>query len=158
MIRTMKAEDLEEVLAIEKESFSSPWSHENFLYEIKENPFAKCYVYEEEGKILGYAMMWILFENGDITNIAVHPQYRNRGIGQQLLNRLFEEADKEGLEYLHLEVRVSNKEAIPLYLKNGFEILRIRKGYYSDTHEDAYEMWKAMGEGNDEDTGDRIEL
>ncbi len=158
MIRPMTEGDLNSVLAIERLSFSSPWTYDNFLYELRDNPFSSCYVYEEEGKILGYAMMWTLFEDGDITNIAVHPEYRKQGIAQKLLDTLFEEAKNAGLEYLHLEVRVSNEKALRLYKKNGFETLRIRKGYYSGTNEDAYEMWKAIGGDHDEDPGNRIEL
>lgn len=157
MIRRMTLNDLDQVLRIEETSFSSPWTYENFRYELEENEFSHCYVYEEEGRILGYSMMWILFENADINNIAVLPEERRKGIALKLMEHMEEEAVKEGAEFLHLEVRVSNEAAISLYKKLGFEFLRLRKGYYSDPAEDGYDMMKGVIL-NEEDTGDREQL
>ncbi|MBQ1478375.1 MAG: ribosomal protein S18-alanine N-acetyltransferase [Erysipelotrichaceae bacterium] len=157
MIRRMTLNDLDQVLRIEETSFSSPWTYENFRYELEENEFSRCYVYEEEGRILGYSMMWILFENADINNIAVLPEERRKGIALKLMEHMEEEAVKEGAEFLHLEVRVSNEAAISLYKKLGFEFLRLRKGYYSDPAEDGYDMMKGVIL-NEEDTGDREQL
>ena len=157
MIRKMTVNDLEEVLEIERSCFNDPWTKDNFEYEIKENLFSRSYVYEEEGKILGYGMMWILFESADITNIAVREDSRNKGIGSALLSHMEEEAKREGVEFLHLEVRLSNTKAISLYEKSGFEVLRLRKGYYSDNFEDAYEMMKGVAP-YEEDPGDREQL
>ncbi len=158
MIRAMRESDLPYVLKIEQENFADPWTYDNFLYELNGNEFSRMFVSEQDGEICGYACMWFLFENGDITNIAVRMDRQGRGYGEELLSHLEKTAEDEGLEFLHLEVRVSNEKAIRLYKKHGFETIRIRKGYYSDNYEDAYEMMKAVGGYDEKDPGNRIKL
>ena len=153
MIRRMELKDLAEIMIIEEDSFSKPWKKEDFIHEIVENDLARCYVLEEDEKIIGYAMMWLLFENGDITNIAVCKDYRHQGYGQKLLSKLIECAKENKLEYLFLEVRISNLPAISLYEKMGFETVNTRKGYYDDG-EDALVMIKDVGGLYEEDFSD----
>lgn len=145
MIREMKLSDIDEVLELEKEIFTDPWTKEMFQSEVGENTLAKSYVLIEDDKIIGYSSMWKLFENADITNIAVKEEYRNKGYGKLLLETLLNECKRQDTEYVHLEVRVSNENAISLYKSYGFETINIRKGYYEDNHEDAYVMILDLG-------------
>jgi ribosomal-protein-alanine N-acetyltransferase len=91
--------------------------------------------------IIGFAGMWILFDEAHVTTIGVHPKERGNGLGELLLVQLFVEAAARGAEMLTLEVRVSNDSAQALYRKYGFERHGLRRRYYSDNGEDAYIMW-----------------
>ena len=91
--------------------------------------------------IVGFAGMWILFDESHITTIGVHPDYRGLGLGEYLIVELFVEAMRRGAEMMTLEVRVSNDSAQALYEKYGFTRQGVRRRYYSDNGEDAYIMW-----------------
>lgn len=91
--------------------------------------------------IVGFAGMWLLYDEAHVTTIAVAPEHRGRGLGELLLIALFEEAHNRGAEWLTLEVRVSNSPAQALYEKYGFTRQGLRRRYYSDNGEDAYIMW-----------------
>ncbi|MDA8233576.1 MAG: ribosomal protein S18-alanine N-acetyltransferase [Clostridia bacterium] len=135
-------EHIDEILAIEAVSFPTPWSRQSFLHELSDNDLA-CYVVALDGdKVAGYAGMWIIIDEAHLTNVAVHPDYRGRGIGARLLEELLERAVKLGAERMTLEVRVSNQAARHLYTRMGFRPMGLRKGYYTDTREDAVIMWK----------------
>lgn len=153
MIRQMKEKDLDEIILIEKELFTSPRNKEQFLYEINENEFSRSFVLEMKNEIIAYGMMWFLFENADITNIAVKKKYQKQGYGLKMLKHLLKEAINNNCEFVHLEVRINNKEAINLYNKMGFETVRIRKHYYEDGS-DAYDMIKAIGGLSEKDFSD----
>ncbi len=140
----MLGEDLDGVMAIEKVSFPVPWSRESYLNEIYNNDFAYYYVARIKQKIIGYAGLWVIFEEGHITNVAVHPSYRGRRLGERLLNVLMEEALYLGVDRMALEVRVSNYSARRLYERLGFVDAGVRKGYYNDNKEDALIMWKHL--------------
>ena len=154
MIETMKEGDLKEVAEIEKELFSDAWSYEQFLYEIKDNPFSHFYVLRLDNEIVGYLGLNILFERAEISVIAIKKNYEGRGLGYKLLKKAIYEAIGQECEVLSLEVRVSNQRALKLYRRNGFELMRKRSSYYSDNHEDAYELAKALGGLNAEDFSD----
>lgn len=153
MIRLMQEKDLDEIILIEKELFTSPWNKEQFLYEINENEFSKSFVLEIDNEVIAYGMMWFLFENADITNIAVKKKYQKQGYGLKMLKHLLKEAINNNCEFVHLEVRINNNEAINLYKKMGFETVRIRKHYYEDGS-DAYDMIKAIGGLSEKDFSD----
>jgi ribosomal-protein-alanine N-acetyltransferase len=139
----MQIEDLEAVLEIEEASFPTPWSRNSFLYELTENQRAIYLVAKNEfNKVIGYIGMWIVFDEGHITNVAAHPLYRRQGVGKALLNELIAVARKNGVQYLTLEVRRSNLSAQDLYLKIGFVHMGVRRKYYLDNREDALIMWK----------------
>jgi len=142
IIRPMRKEDVEEVLEIEKLSFSTPWSKEAFISEVTKNSCAKYIVAEVDNKIVGYGGFWVVVDEGHITNIAVHPEYRSKGIGSKIMEGLIELAKKNGIISMTLEVRESNIVAQHLYAKFGFRPLGRRKGYYQDNNEDAIIMWK----------------
>lgn len=91
--------------------------------------------------IIGFAGMWIVFDEAHVTTIGVHPGYRGHGLGELILAHLFVAAIKRGAEMVTLEVRVSNESAQSLYRKYGFTNQGLRRHYYSDNGEDAYIMW-----------------
>ena len=136
----MRPEDLDEVLAIERASFSMPWSRGAFLYEIQQNRVARCRVMREAGAIVGYVCVWEIADEIHITNVAVHPRHRRQGIARALLAGILSEARARDLRLVVLEVRPSNHEAIGLYESFGFRVTGRRRGYYYDTGEDALVM------------------
>jgi ribosomal-protein-alanine N-acetyltransferase len=139
-VEPMRAEDLDEVLAIERASFSMPWSRGAFLYEIQQNRVARCRVMRDSGDIVGYLCLWEIADEIHVTNVAVHPRRRRQGIGRALLSGLLAEAQARDIRLLVLEVRPSNREAITLYESFGFRVTGRRRGYYYDTGEDALVM------------------
>ena len=139
----MRVEDLEGVLEIEVLSFPTPWSKSSFLYELLENERANYFVAKNEfEKIVGYVGMWVIFDEGHITNLATHPVYRNQGVARALLNELIHFARQKQIRHLTLEVRRSNQLAQDLYQKMGFVHMGVRRKYYLDNKEDALIMWK----------------
>ena len=146
LLRQMTLEDVDGVLAIEKESFTTPWSRGSFIKEVTENKLAYYTVAEMDGVILGYAGVWLIVDEGHITNIAVAPKYRGREIGKKILEKLIEELKNRKILRVTLEVRASNEVAIGLYRSYGFIILGRRPGYYTDNGEDALIMWKDITE------------
>lgn len=144
MIEEMKLEDLPEVLKLEKESFAAHWSEKDFLFELQENPYAKLYVLREEGRIIGYFDIWIIFERMEIASIAIAKDYRRRGLGYQMMQYINRIGRENECEFAFLEVRESNLPARNLYKKCGFIDLKIKRDYYQDNHEDAYEMMKGL--------------
>jgi len=140
MIRLVKENDLDKILEIEMESFSSPWLRKDFLYELNENPYASLYLLEKDDEIVAYADLWIVFERSELSNIAVKSNFRHQGYASELMEFVIKESEKKSCEYMFLDVRVSNTPAINLYRKYNFQDLRIKKGYYNDNYEDALEM------------------
>ncbi|MCS3916687.1 ribosomal-protein-alanine N-acetyltransferase [Caldanaerobacter subterraneus subsp. tengcongensis MB4] len=142
IIRPMTEDDIDEVMEIEKLSFTTPWSREAFVGEVTKNSCARYIVAEVDKKVVGYAGFWVVLDEGHITNIAVHPEYRGKGIGSRLMEGLIDLAKKNGITSMTLEVRESNLVAQNLYKKFGFKVLGRREGYYQDNNEDAIVMWK----------------
>lgn len=139
-IQIMKAEDIGEVYEIEHMCFTTPWSLESFAEEINNN-LAKYFVAKVDGKVVGYGGVWIVVDEGHITNIAVHPDYRGQGIGEAIVKSLIALAKEHNITSITLEVRPTNTAALNLYKKFGFKVEGLRKGYYTDTKEDALIMW-----------------
>jgi ribosomal-protein-alanine N-acetyltransferase len=129
-------------MVVEKLSFSIPWSREAFFEEVTGNKFALYLSAVLDGKVIGYAGMWGVLDEGHITNIAVHPEFRGKGVGSLLLQGLIDTAGAKDILSMTLEVRSGNVAAQGLYTKFGFEVKGIRKGYYADNGEDALIMWK----------------
>jgi ribosomal-protein-alanine N-acetyltransferase len=101
----------------------------------------------EPTSVIGFAGMWLAFDEAHITTIGVDPVQRGRGLGELLLLCMFDEAVERGANWLTLEVRVTNAAAQALYRKYGFTAHGTRKRYYSDNNEDALIMWSpALGE------------
>ncbi|MBP1743147.1 MAG: hypothetical protein H6Q58_125 [Firmicutes bacterium] len=130
------------VLEVDKLSFSLPWSRDSFEAEVSRNDFARYVVAVSDGKVVGYGGVWIIAGEGQITNIAVHPDFRGMGAACKMLEALIDICVKESVNDMTLEVRVSNTPAINLYRKYGFVEEGIRKQFYEDNKEDALIMWK----------------
>jgi [ribosomal protein S18]-alanine N-acetyltransferase len=139
-IERMRAEDLDDVVAIERVAFTMPWSRGAFLYEIEQNRAARCWVIRENSRIVGYLCLWEVADEVHITNVAVHPAWRRRGIARAVLTEILDHARQRGLRMACLEVRPTNMEARSLYEALGFQVVGRRKGYYYDTGEDALVM------------------
>lgn len=132
---------IDSILSIEELSFTDPWSKDSMEKELNNN-FARYVVVKYNNKVIGYGGMWLILDEGHITNIAVTPKYRCMGAGKLILKSLIDICKKEKVISLTLEVRVSNTIAQSLYIKFGFVSEGIRKNYYADNHEDALIMWK----------------
>jgi len=137
-----KASDVDAIWEIEKICFAVPWSLEMLHSDIVDSIVADYFVAkDEQGRILGFCGMYDVAEEAHVTNIAVMPQYRGRGIAGQLVAAMIKNAEAHGCQAITLEVRVGNEAAIRLYRKYGFVTEGIRKHYYSDNGEDAFIMW-----------------
>ena len=143
-IHPMTLEYLDEVLEIERDSFSSPWPRERFRRDIIDPGRTLSIVAGMEDHVIGYSVAWFIAEEVYIANIAVHRAHRRKGIGKKLLKILLDTGLKHGCHLATLEVRQSNLEAIEMYTKFGFSAIAWRKGYYTDTGEDAVVMLKHL--------------
>lgn len=140
----LKKEHIDGVYKIEVESFTIPWSKRDLEKDALENKMSIYIVALEDEKVIGYAGMWHVVTEGHITNIAVDSLYRNKGIGDMLLNQLTKIAIEKEMIGITLEVRMSNVPAQKLYFKHGYKVEGFRKNYYADTKEDAIIMWKYL--------------
>ena len=143
-IREMRQMDLDRIVEIENKVFSPPWSREAFLLELTKNLLAKYLVGMVDGKVVGYGGIWLIIDEGHITNIAVDEGYRGLGVGDRILKGLIQLCTDRGLRAITLEVRKSNEVAKSLYKKYGFKEYGIRPKYYADNNEDAIIMWKTI--------------
>ena len=144
IIRTGTASDVDDIEALEQICFASPWSKESLLYELTENPMATYIVAELEGHVIGYVGLWVIVDEGHITNVAVSPDYRRLQVGSALIKTMLDVTIKAGIQHHTLEVRAGNEPAKGLYRKFGFEEAGLRKGYYEDNGEDAIIMWRHL--------------
>jgi [ribosomal protein S18]-alanine N-acetyltransferase len=135
----MTLADIDSVMAIERASFTYPWSTRFFLQELQVQ-CARSIVAEVDRKVVGYILFWLLPDAVDIHNLAVDSAFRRCGIGRALLQRVVRQAKDRGSIRVTLEVRRSNTGAQRLYESVGFLTTGIRKGYYSDNGEDALAM------------------
>lgn len=142
-IKYMAAEHVDGIMEIERDSFAIPWTRKSVEDELK-NKLAIYVVAMENDKVIGYGGMWHVVTEGHITNVAVHRDYRQKGVGDAIIKRMIEIAEEKEMIGLTLEVRKSNKAALGLYTKNGFKLDGIRKEYYEDNKEDAYIMWRIL--------------
>lgn len=140
----MTKEDLPIILELEEQLFTSTWKLDDFLYEMNENPFSQMYVWEENQEIVGYMGIWIIFEQAQLTNLAVNKSFQGKGYGKKMLNEGISICQDAGCEIMTLEVRQSNVVAKSLYKSLGFEKVSVKKDYYQDNHEDADVMMKGL--------------
>ena len=140
----MKKEDLPEILAIESESFPTPWTEGMFLDELR-TTHAQCLVInvEMDGKkiIAAYIIFWFVVDEVHLHNLAVRNEFRRQGLAYNMMNLMKDIAAQVGITRQTLEVRESNQKAIQLYRKCGFVVKGKRPQYYTDTREDALVMW-----------------
>jgi ribosomal-protein-alanine N-acetyltransferase len=157
-VEAMRVDDLDQVLGIERASFPHPWSRQAFLYELRENRVARLWVAratdEPAAPLVGYVCLWVVADEVHVTNLAVHPAHRHRGIGRQLLGTILELYRLEGARRAALEVRPTNHGARRLYEGFGFRQVGLRKGYYFDTGEDALLMEADLSAGGLSPAGD----
>lgn len=144
--RPVTTADIDEIMVIERTSYRFPWSMGFFLQELQV-ACARSILAESDGRIIGYVLYWLLPGVIDIHNIAVHVDFRRRGVGRVLLKKVIAEAKRQSIARVTLEVRKSNLPAQKLYESIGFGSTGIRKGYYSDDGEDALAMTFDLGSG-----------
>jgi len=138
------------VMAVEEASFPTPWSRALFEEEIgRRFSDAIVVVGDPEGTVAGYAICWTVGEESHLLNIAVRPDARKKGIGRSLLRECIRRSVHAGGRRIILEVRPTNRDAIRLYEREGFRYLGIRKGYYTDTGEDAIVFAREIGATDD---------
>ena len=140
VVEPMRMGDVPAVLEIERLSFSSPWPAYAFEQELTTNRLAHYVVARSEGRVVGFAGIWLMVDEAHVTTFGVHPDHRRRGVGRRLLLRLAELAIELGTARMTLEVRVSNAAAQALYRSFGFRVAGRRIAYYSDDGEDALVM------------------
>jgi [ribosomal protein S18]-alanine N-acetyltransferase len=144
-IRPMTLDDLADVVALDAISFNLPWPERSFRYELTQNPNASAWVAEVTAadgsqRIAGMIVVWLIIDEAHIGTIAVHPDFRHRGIGQKLLAHTLLVCHARGALSAFLEVRRSNLGAQALYRRFGFEVIGERRRYYHDNGEDALLM------------------
>ena len=144
-VRTMQLDDLEQVLVIDKLSFSQPWPASSFKFELNENASSLCHVADlvvAEGKrqLVGMSVVWMIVDEAHIATIAVHPDYRRRGVARKLLKEALRASIERGALSATLEVRATNEAAQSLYRDFGFDVIGRRPGYYKNNAEDALLM------------------
>ncbi len=140
---TLTKEMLPDLVALEKSCFSVPWTENMFAGELA-NSAAVYRVILYEDKPVAYMGMWLVADEGQITNVAVHPDHRRCGLAKQLIKMFIDIAKREELAYLTLEVRASNQPAINLYQSFGFYQVGLRRNYY-EGKEDALLMTLEVG-------------
>ena len=146
-VRRATIEDAKEIFAIEMECFSVPWSLDSIETELLNEDKKIYYVVEDANGVVGYAGAWLVYDEGQITNIAIRPSARRQGFGAKLTSALIEECFKRGMHEIFLEVRISNLSALSLYRQLWFTVKGMRKNYYSEPKEDAYIMSLIKEEG-----------
>lgn len=143
-VRPMQLTDLNAVMAIEPTIYPFPWSIGNFRDSL--NTGYSCWVFEEARQMIGYVVLMTALDEAHLLNISVAKQAQGNGYGEALLNFIMQKAREHGALNIFLEVRVSNKVAINLYEKIGFNEMAIRPRYYPAEHgrEDAMLMGMAL--------------
>lgn len=144
-VRPMQTADLDQVLAIEQSSFSTPWPISAYRYELNENKHSTLWVAEVESmsgknQVVGMTVLWLILDEAHIATLAVHSDYRRLGIARCLLITALKEAIHKGASEATLEVRAGNHAAQELYRSLHFQVVGHRHRYYHDTKEDGIIM------------------
>ncbi len=153
-IEPMQIQDIRQVAAIDRISFPTPWPESAFDHQLRRNQRSHFFVARlqsaptrwfdrwrgEKRKIIGYVGYWLVLDEAHISTIAVLPNFRRHGVGENLLLTLLRDATRCGAIEATLEVRMSNEQAQALYRKYGFEPVGKRRSYYRDNGEDALLM------------------
>jgi [ribosomal protein S18]-alanine N-acetyltransferase len=147
-IRRMREPDLPLVREIERLSFSNPWSDTTFRGEIQNTAvsFPMVVVRRPGEEVVGYIIYWQIRDDVQVNNIAVHPECRGLGLGEAMMRYAIAKSREAGATFVTLEVRQSNTPALTLYQKLGFEVMGVRKNYYTKPDEDAYVMALDLGQ------------
>jgi len=142
-IRPMVAADLPTVTRLDALSFSQPWSQNAYQTELA-NQGARCWVAQADEQVVAILVIWRVLDEAHIATVAVHPEFRRRGIGRLLLKTGMEAAHAEGARIYQLEVRAGNAAAQKMYEDFGFGVVGRRPRYYRDNGEDAVLMTKVV--------------
>lgn len=145
-LREALRSDIEGIYQIEQACFSTSWSKEALLDDLEVEDKLYLVAEADDGKIIGYAGSWLVLDEGQITNIAIHPEHRRAGYGSKMTRKLTQMLRKQGMKHIFLEVRVSNIAAQAMYRRLGFTAVGVRKQFYSDPVEDGLIMRKEMEE------------
>lgn len=141
-LRRLEKADVSQTVLLEQKCFSVPWSEASLYQDIVNNDLARYYgAFDGNEMLIAYMGYWKVLEQAHVTNVAVDPAWRRRGVGKRLFGYVLQEAAKEGVESLTLEVRPSNEAALALYRSFGLEEQGRRRHYYSDNGEDALILW-----------------
>lgn len=143
VVRQMTIDDISQVVEIENESFSSPWTEKGFK-ESLELLYSKFYVAIINSEIAGYVGTYLMYDDIDITNVAVREKHRRKGVANKLIDMVIEYAKEKDASCINLEVRPSNMSARNLYKKFGFDEIGVRKNFYSKPVEDGIIMQKHL--------------
>ena len=146
VLKRLMPEHTQQVAQAEKICFSEPWSLEEVKNELSSNALARYWGLFDGDVLCAYAGVWMILDEGHITNVAVLPPYRRCGYGRMLMQHMIDWCCKTGCKALTLEVRVSNTAARALYEQLGFVQEGIRKRYYLDNGEDALILWLRLHE------------
>ncbi len=142
-IRRMRSTDLPRVMLIELSTFTMPWSEATFRGLLRRKD-SDLLVAELKGEVVGYAVFWAVFDQGELGNVAVDDEYRGQGIGGKLIEAVLERAQERGVREIFLEVRKSNVRAQELYYTFGYTQVGRRKNYYLEPLEDALVLKKTI--------------
>lgn len=145
-MRTMREDDLASVMEIEHLSFPYPWRRSTFIGELDNYPFSIPFViiHSQNQCLMGYIILWFIQKEVQISNFALHPDFRRKGVGEAVLRDILDKIKKEGATEIFLEVRPSNHVAQSLYEKLGFQARGLRENYYQSPVEDALIMGKKL--------------
>jgi ribosomal-protein-alanine N-acetyltransferase len=139
----MQEDDIPAVLKIEKISFTTPWSEQDFLNELyKKNALSRVAVFE--GNVIGYLYVYYRLHESHILNLAVHPDFRRQGVATILMDEAIRELKQRGCTFIYLKVRILNTSAQRFYELFGFKAESIRKKYYDNPDEDALVMMRRL--------------
>jgi ribosomal-protein-alanine N-acetyltransferase len=140
--RVTSADELDGVVEVERQSFSSPWTREMFAWELEHSDVSRLYVIRTPTHpVAGFCSFWMIYDELHVNNLAIRPECRGRGLGSALLRHVLELGVERGVRQATLEVRRSNAGAQALYRRMGFREVGVRRAYYTHPVEDALILW-----------------
>jgi ribosomal-protein-alanine N-acetyltransferase len=143
--RALLERDLDGILAVDAVTFTNPWTRQMYEWEARRSDVSRLFVVHlagDAGPLIAYCAVWVIFDELHINNLAVHPDWRRKGIARALLDFVLAEAQAAGAIHATLEVRRSNQPARELYERLGFAVEGVRPQYYSEPAEDALVLWR----------------
>jgi len=145
-VRKAKVSELQQILQLEEELFSPPFAIEDLERELLDNKHSRFYVLEEKQDIIGFSILWILYDQAQIVQIGITKDKQNHGYGKMLMEKMISDAKQKECEIMSLEVRKSNTQAYEFYKLFDFKKATIRRAYYKNPTEDGYLLWRPLYE------------
>lgn len=140
VLRPMELDDVAAAVEIEKASYTEPWPADQFV-DLLELSVGFGWIAEDpSGSVVGYALGWVVADEGELANLTVALERRGEGLGTRILRRFLDDVTDRGARKVYLEVRESNAGARELYARHGFRVVGRREGYYRSPDEDALIM------------------